>query len=119
MARNRPRGRSTQPIRVPTGGAYGDRKAMVDMQRAIPLPASESATAGGPPPTPSRAAGSPPPPVPVAAPTPPDLYAPADTTGPNFPDTLLPDDPVEFLRAVYTMFPSPGLRELIERAARR
>ena len=32
---------------------------------------------------------------------------------------ILPDDPVEFLRAVYLQYPSQGLRRLIETANER
>lgn len=124
MARQRPR--KTQPVRAPSGGPYGQRSQLESAQRAIPLPASEGTTGAAPPgpagtpPPPVSAGGTPatPPPA-VVPPTPPDLYAPADPNGPGFADPLLPEDPAEFLRAVYTMFPSPGLRALIERASRR
>ena len=110
MPRNR---KGTQPVRAPSGGPQGQRKQLETAQKAIPLPEGS-----GPP-------GGAAPPNGVAPVQRPDVFG--ATTRPGEPLTagapagpgsngigMLPDDPVEFLRAVYLQFPSPGLRRLIE-----
>ena len=109
MPRNR---RGTQPVRVPTGGPQGQRQQLETAQQVIPLPDRQS---GGAPPPQTNGA-------PVERP---DVFG--ATARPNEPLTagapagpgpngigMLPEDPVEFLRAVWLQFPSPGLRRLIE-----
>lgn len=39
--------------------------------------------------------------------------------GAGEPEPMLPDDPAEFLRAVYMRYPSPGLAAMIERMMSR
>ena len=101
---------NTQPVRVAPGGKYGARKALEGQQSAIPLPDNVSR-------------------LPAQAPEPvirPDIFGPTQrpdepvTAGAALgagPSTLgvLPDDPVELLRILNTMFPSPGIRAMLER----
>ena len=102
---------NTQPVRVAPGGKYGARKALESQQSAIPLPDNVARL-------PAQPAVAP-----VARP---DIFGP--TQRPNEPVTagaalgagpsnlgVLPDDPVELLRILNTMFPSPGLRAMLER----
>ncbi len=111
MPRNR---KGTQPVRVPTGGPQGQRQQLETAQQVIPLPDRQS---GGGPLSPQTNGA-----VPVERP---DVFG--ATTRPGEPLTagaaagpgpngigMLPDDPIEFLRAIYLQFPSPGLRRLIE-----
>ena len=111
MPRNR---RGTQPVRVPTGGRQGQRQQLETAQQVIPLPDRQGG--GGPVPVQTNGA------VPVERP---DVFGPTSRPGepltagaPAGPGSngigMLPDDPTEFLRAVYLMYPSPGLRRLIE-----
>ena len=108
MPRNR---KGTQPIRVPTGGPQGQRQQLETAQQVIPLPDRQ----GG---APAQTNGA----VPVQRP---DVFG--ATTRPGEPLTagaaagpgpngigMLPDDPIEFLRAIYLQYPSQGLRRLIE-----
>ncbi len=101
-----------QPVRAPTGGPQGQRQQLETAQQAIPLPAGPVPPGGAAPPN-----G-----VPVSRP---DVFG--VTSRPGEPLTagapagpgpngigILPDDPIEFLRAIYVQFPSPGLRRLIE-----
>ena len=106
---------NTQPILVAPGGKYGSRKALETAQKAIPLPA------GGPPAPTAPGEG-----IPVVRP---DIFGP--TQRPGEPVTagaqlgpgpsnlgVLPDDPVELLHILNTLYPSPGLRTMIERMSR-
>src|SRR5438093_4451997 len=43
-----PQGGGKQPVRVPSGGAYGDRQALEQMQQAAPLSASPGGDVGAP-----------------------------------------------------------------------
>lgn len=109
------RKRHTQPVRVPTGGDYGSRQQLEAAQQAIPLPVSGGAS-GGPPHPPAGPAPSPVAPPAISRP---DIFAPNPGGAAPGPEPFLPDDPAEFLRAVYMQFPSQGLRDLIERMASR
>lgn len=107
--------RRQQPVRVPTGGPYGARKQLESAQQAVPLPVSGGAD-GGPPIPPAGPAPSPSAPPTISRP---DIYAPNPSGTAPAPEPFLPEDPAEFLRAVYMQFPSPGLRDLIDRMAAR
>lgn len=106
-----------QPVRVPTGGDFGARKQLESMQQAFPLPAT---TGGGTPSSPSAGGGGP---VPTEVQRP-DIFGPSQrpdepvSAGAMGQVGLLPDDPAEFLRAVYLAHPTPGVRRLLERAVR-
>ena len=104
------RARPTQPIRAATGQPLGQRQQVENAQRALPLP-----QVGGP------AGASSPVPSPAGPPTPPNIWGPTDH--PEQPidaaPQLLPDDPVEFLRAIRMVHDSPALARLHERAVRK
>lgn len=99
-------GSSKQPIRVPTGGAYGEAKALTEQQQAAPM------AAGGPGPDGrAPAAGGA---VPGG-----DLFGP--TTMPeqpimtgvsNMPETAIPDAKA-VLQAVYAAYPSPWIAMML------
>ena len=94
-----------QPVTAPTGQAYGERKAQVDAQRAIPLPQA-------------------PPVVPLGAPTqrPQEPLTAGLPVGPGpGPEALAPMAPppqeapiLEMFQALYAQYPSNDLRTMIE-----
>ena len=100
-------GSSSQPIRVPTGGDYGDRQAGIAQQQAAPL-----ASAGG---TPAGGGGAP-----ISPPSPDGVFGP--TERPNVPLTrglgqqgASPVvDPHTLLQILYEKYPSPYLARLME-----
>lgn len=125
MARRRS---NQQPTRVPTGGPRGQRQQLEAAQNAIPLPrsgAGASATAPTPAGQPAAGGGSAGPAMMAR----PDVFAPTGRpgepvtagapVGPGPQGRILPDDPVQFLRAIAMAHPTPGIMRLLERAARR
>ncbi len=104
-------GSKSQPLRVPTGGKYGEAKALTEQQQAAPLAAGsvgpEGPQGGGAPP----GGGQPP--------QGPGLFGP--TQRPSEPITTgalgAPDQPMltadELLRVMYRKRPSPYLARLI------
>jgi len=106
-------GSKTQPIRVPTGGAYGEAKALSDQQRAAPLSAGEpTAPSGVPRPvgqTPQTLGGG----IDVFGPTQHPNESP--TRGvPQNPTTALSRNPQAALRVLYANFPNPAIQRLID-----
>lgn len=101
-------GSSKQPIRVPTGGAYGEAQALRQQQEGAPL------SAGG---VPTATPGTPP------APSEPDLgvFGPTElpnqpiTTGVSTPAGGPPPDPDLVLRQLVKAFPSPWMMRLLRR----
>lgn len=104
-----------QPIRLASGGKYGDRKASQAQQSAAPM------AGGSPLPQPAAGGGAP---SPVSPPAPIDAFAP--TARPDEPITagmpfgpgrgslgMLPTDPDEALRIAYSMFRHPDIAELL------
>jgi hypothetical protein len=102
-------GSSTQPLRVPSGGDYGDRQAAETQQRSAPLAAQAGPPTGG---------GG----APIPLPSPSGVFGP--TERPNVPLTQglgqqAPGaspvlDPTTLLRVLYEKFPSPYLARLME-----
>lgn len=100
-------GNDRQPLRVPTGGPYGQAQALADQQRAAPIadvrPDTPTPT---PPSAPPAAAGGgsvfTQPPTRPGAPPPP-------TAAPQ----ALPGDPDAVLRMLYSLHPSPDILRLI------
>lgn len=101
-------GSDTQPLRAPVGGDYGERKALLDQQRAAPLPAAGS---GG---------GASLPSAPTGQPTGiPGVFGP--TERPNEPPThgmqtrgqFLAGNVDQFISMLYSQFPHPALAALI------
>ena len=102
-------GSKSQPLRLASGGAYGQRQAAQAHQQAAPL------AAGGPP---SSAGGAP---AGGGGPMPPmDIFGP--TSRPGEPPTAglgqeglySPEDPDLPIRIMYQMYPHPSLARLLE-----
>lgn len=107
-------GSATQPLRTPSGGAYGERQALVNQQKAAPLAArnGQSSSSGPGRPAPRGA-----PPLPTGG-----VFGP--TARPGEPGTagvmgMGPPqgtpDVEQILRTLYTMFPHPKLLSLMRR----
>ena len=103
-------GSASQPLRVPSGGAYGERKAAIEQQQGAPLPdegGAPSPSGGGG--VPAGGAGSPMAPGMFDSTNRPgeSLTAGAVTPGQN---AL---DPDALLRLLYAKRPSPYLARLL------
>lgn len=109
-------GSRTQPIRVASGGRYGERAASVAQQQGAPLPVGEG---------PSVAAGARPPggaTVPGRAIPTDGVFGPSQTMGPltptvSDPSMLIAEDPELFLRYLASKFPHPAIRRLVDWSA--
>ena len=105
-------GSQEQPLRVPTGGAYGQRQAAVQQQQGAPLAAGGAAPGpggAGPGPTlPPEMAGG------VFGPT-------ASPGGPGGvpPSPLAAEDPQMYIRVLASKFPHPAIRRLVDWSAAR
>ena len=102
-------GSKSQPLRVPTGGAYGQNKAATQQQGAAPM-ASGGPTAPGQPtaqgPSPDAAMGG-------------GVFGP--TERPNEPlaapsgmENPMANDPQATLRLLYSVMPHPNIRRLLD-----
>lgn len=112
----------SQPVReIPAEDFHGQRQQLTEQQSSAPLRAGGRST-----PAPSRG-GQPEPSGGGGGAAPLDVFGP--TERPNEPPTegaplgpgkgraqLLPDDPYESLRAVYSVHPHPDIAALLERA---
>ena len=110
------------PAMLPTGGDYGDRKALAEQQSAAPMSPRQGAAGGGP----AGAAGRPAPGSqfggsafsPTNRPGEP-LTAGTDWgAGPGAPTQHLPNDPYMAAKALYAISPTPELERLIARLSR-
>ncbi len=110
--------KGTQPVRVPSGGAFGEAQELEDAQGAIPLPERRGGSPGGPPPAPG---GGNEPVLPVNRL---DVFGP--TGRPGEPSTagapagpgptqigMLPPDHLQKIRAILMQYWSPGLARLV------
>ena len=107
-----------QPIRLASGGDYGDRAASEAMQQAAPLAAAgQASTTGAPAGSATGPQGAPLPDVfgPTARPGEPITAGAPLGAGPN--GSMLPDDPDAQLRALYEAYPHPDLLALLEMRA--
>ena len=109
------------PAMLPTGGDYGDRKALAEQQSAAPM--TPSAPGGGGP-SPAAAARAPGSQFggsafsPTGRPGEP-LTAGIDWgDGPGAPAQHLPNDPYMAAKALYAISPTPELERLIARLSR-
>ena len=95
-----------QPIRVPAGGAYGQRQAAEAQQAAAPM------AAGGP-----NLGGAPAAPARSASPVTEDIFAPTNfpsqVSGRSMGDPLV-DDPQAFLRVLASRYPHPAIQRLVD-----
>lgn len=103
-----------QPVRVASGGAYGERKALEGQQQAAPLAAGSPVPGGGGGGQPPQ--GAPASPLDVFTPTerPGEPITSGIPMGPGAGGMVLPPDPDEFARAVFAQAPSEDLRRLLE-----
>ena len=103
-------GGPSQPIRVPTGGAYGQAQALETQQQAAPLAAGRANRPGMA--TPAGPAASP---ASVFAPTQRPGEPPLTGVGtPQGQAQLLPPDHNALLRAIYAQYPHPDIARLLE-----
>lgn len=101
-----------QPLRAPTGGDYGERQALLAQQRARRLPEGQGTpqpgSAGG-----RQVAGQP-------AQGFEDAFRPTErpgeppSAGAGEPQSMLPEDPDEFARALFSVTQTEDLRRLLE-----
>ena len=106
-----------QPIRTPTGGGYGEAKALTEQQQAAPM------AAGGPGPMgKGRPGGG------GAAPPPQQGGAFGPTQRPNEPNDAgaqgqpmnpVAQNPQAFMRVLYSQFQHPAIERLVDFSARR
>ena len=106
-------GSKKQPIRVPSGGAYGERQAAEQQQAGAPM-------AGGGPAMPGAAGPSPQGGPPQGG----GAFGP--TQRPNEPNTQMPGvqqqnplatNPQAALRVLYARFPNPAIKRLMDWSA--
>ncbi len=103
-------GSKSQPLRVPTGGAYGEAGALTAQQQGAPLPNNQASAApqgvsgGGAPAGPPGGGG-----VfgPTERPTEP-LAAPSGAENP------MANDPQATLRLLYSVMPHPNIKRLLD-----
>ncbi len=109
-------GSSRQPLRVPTGGSYGDAKAATEQQQGAPLAAGS--TAGAPSPQSAGLGGG------AAGQAPAGVFGP--TQRPNESNSAgiqgpagnpLATNPQAVLRVMYAQFPHPAIARLIDWSA--
>ena len=103
-------GSKGQPLRVPSGGAYGQRKAATEQQQAAPLATGTSAPAGGAGgASPSSAAPS------AGAFGPTQRPHESNSMGVGGPQNdALARNPQAALRVMYAKFPHPAIARLID-----
>lgn len=99
-----------QPIRVPSGGRYGERQALVNQQQAAPLARSQGPAVGGAGPAPgagslSQRVGAGPG---IGAPPQNPLARRSPGAAPDAP-VAFPPDPDAMLRALYAVYPHPDI----------
>ena len=105
-------GSSSQPLRTPTGGDYGEAKGLEDQQRGAPL----AAVTGGVPAT-SGPTGGPP----ALGPPTGDVFGPttrpgeSGVSGAGQPGQIIAQDVDAFLRVLYAKFPHPGIAMLMRK----
>jgi len=101
-------GGPAQPIRVPTGGDYGEATALREQQQAAPLAAGSS--------TPSAIGGGAGMPDAFRA-----TERPHQALGPRIPnrDAAAVPDPNMLMRILYARYPHPSLRRMLEAAQKR
>lgn len=101
-------GSTSQPIRVPTGGAYGERKAAESQQQAAPLAVAGAPAGGG-----GVSPISPPSPNGVFGPTQRPGESPLNGSGTR--GQAVANDVDGFLRVLYSTFPHPGIAALLRK----
>ncbi len=101
-------GSSSQPLRTPTGGGYGEAKALEDQQRGAPLATT----------SPGGAPGALPPEL---GPPTGDVFGPttrpgeSGVSGAGLPGQIIAQDVDAYLRVLYAQFPHPGIAMLMRK----
>jgi hypothetical protein len=104
-------GSKSAPLRVPSGGAYGARKATEAQQSGAPL-----AAGGGQPPSgggmggPSAGGGAPPTGGGAFGPT----QRPHESPSQQVTNNPVAQNPQEALRVMYSRFPHPAIKRLLD-----
>ncbi|RLB67573.1 MAG: hypothetical protein DRH08_03325 [Deltaproteobacteria bacterium] len=109
-------GSKKQPIKVASGGAYGQRKAATAQQKGAPMASggAKPPVGGGGPPRGASPQGG------VAAPQ--DMFRPSEIPGGPIseeqamsPTQILKENPQLALRTMYSMYPTPAIAALLRR----
>ncbi len=98
-----------QPLRVPTGGAYGEAGALTEQQQGAPM------AAGGPGP------GQAPPGLPTDGAPQPDLFRPSERPGERMPQPVPQQEPLPaemILRQLAAAYPSPWIMRMLRSYAK-
>ena len=106
-------GSKGQPVRVPTGGKYGEAKASAEQQGAAPM----AAGGGGTVPAGGTGGGGQPPPVEggVFGPTEQPNVNPGAGGDQNSPRQMAAQNPDQFLRVLYAQYPTAAIGALMRR----
>jgi hypothetical protein len=106
-------GSKSQPLRVPTGGAYGQAQASENQQKGAPLAAGGPAQSGGGPPAGSGGQGVPSPGGGVFGPTerPGEPATFGAMTGPQ----AASQNVDHLIRMMYAKFPNPAIAQLMKK----
>lgn len=100
-----PQGGGSQPVRAPSGGKYGDRQALEQMQQAAPLAASPGGDVGAPQPAQDITAGLVGLDAPTQEPGTPVTAGAATGDGPGLEALGLPNAPDQDLRRLVGYLP--------------
>ena len=103
-------GNARQPIRVPTGGAYGEAKALTEQQQGAPMAAGGPSGSGGAP----SAGGSVEAPAGIFGPT--QMPGQSPLAGAARPSPMV-DRPQAFLRVLASKYPHPAIQRLVDWSA--
>lgn len=106
-------GSKAQPIRVPTGGGYGEAGALEAQQRGAPLPAGGGVPGAPVPQAPPRGGAS----IPTEG-----VFGPSSMGGAppgivSDSSQLMARNPQAFLRVLAAKFPHPAIRRLVDWSA--
>jgi len=104
-------GNAKQPIRVPSGGKYGERQAAEQQQASAPMASSGPLTSA---PTGTGGGNLAPPPVAGGAFGPTQRPNEANTAGAGQQMNPVAQNPQAFLRVLYSQFPHPAIERLVD-----
>ena len=106
-------GSKSQPLRVPSGGRYGERKAATEQQQAAPLEGGSNTGAQPPQPAGLSGGGVGEAPAGVFGPTEQPNVNPAGAV--NSPKNMAAQNPDHFLRILYSQYPTAAIGALLRR----
>ena len=102
-------GNARQPIRVPTGGAYGEAGALEAQQKSAPMAAGGPSGVGGAPSAPAAPVGQG-----IFGPT--QMPGQSPLAGAARPSPMV-DSPQAFLRVLASKYPHPAIQRLVDWSA--